>query len=297
MKKIIKVFLLTIFIVNIAFVNALADENHEKTIVECHKKFEVLDQIKSVREIWDYAYHNDKYVLPEEVEVKLIDEEKVNVPVIWEKEAVTDETGVFVYRGKVKDIDKKVTLRLFVIPKVTSVKNIDINMYVGDEYCLPEKVKVQYSDGTDGMEKVNWADNNLDIKTVGEYACKGEIEGYDGEVKADITVKSNFLLERTSPKQNEKNVELKFGYMSLIFSKDTVKSYEVNKIILKDENDVRIRIKRIVPGVTCKDYLLIIPNRPLDNKMEYTLFVPKGIIKSIDGEVYEEDIEVTFTMK
>jgi len=199
--------------------------------------------------------------------------------------------------GNVSGYDKKVTLNLIVFPKVVSVKDINVSLYVGDEYSLPKKVKVKYSDGTTGMEKINWTTNQLDIKKVGKYACEGKIDGYDKLIKANLIVKSNFLISHTYPSENEEIEKLKFGYMFLAFSKDTVRSYEVDRIILKDENGVRIRIKETQPGITMKNNFLIIPRRPLDSNTKYTLFVPKDLIKSADGEVYEKDIEIKFKTK
>lgn len=260
-------------------------------------KFKVICEIKNISQLRNATYHKDQYEAPEVVEAILENGEKVDVPVRWDEEIYTNKIGIFTYVGKVKGFDKKVTLTLRVLPKVISVKDLNISLYVGDEYSLPEKVEVKYSDGTTGIEKINWIDNQLDIKRVGEYACEGQICGYDNVVKANITVKSNFLLVQTYPKQNQKDYEMKVGYMGLIFSKDTVSCYEVDKIVLKDENGIRIRIKKTQPGINFKDNFLIIPSRPLDLNTKYTLFVPKGLIKSADGEIYEKDIEITFKTK
>lgn len=260
-------------------------------------KFKVFDEIKSVNQILKGTFHKDKFELPKEVVANLINGEEVNVPVIWDKEPVTDEIGKFFFKGKVDGFDKKVNLTLHVFPKVISVKDINVELYTGDEYSLPEEVEVEISDGTTVMKKVNWTNNNLNIRKVGEYLCEGQIIGYDGLLKAKVTVKSGFLLERTFPRQNEENVVLKYGYMDIIFSRDTVESYDVDKIILKDENGVRIKIKRTQPGVDYRNNFLIIPSRPLSSNMSYTLFIPKGLIKSVYGEVYNEDIEITFKTK
>lgn len=369
MKKIIRILLMTMFIMNIMVVNALADEINQKVAVESDKiwtisfnktvpeglleniivkdskdniidvslenkeekkiliyppqegyqpleeytlvvkstenglkedyelNFKIIYKIKNVIQLWDYTYHNNKYEVPKVAEAILENGKKVKVPVQWDEEILTNKIGYHTYVGKVKEYDNKVTLTLMVFPKVSSVKDINISLYVGDEYSLPEKVEVKYSDRTTGIEKINWIDNQLDIKKVGEYACEGQIDGYDYVIKANITVKSNFILEYTSPKQNQRDYEMKFNYMDLVFSKDTVTCYELDKIILEDENGVRIRIRETQPGVTAKDNFLIIPNRPLDPNTQYKLFVPKGLIEAADGEVYQKDIEITFKTK
>jgi len=260
-------------------------------------KFKVICEIKSVSQLWEYTYHNDEYEVPKVVQAILENGEKVNVPVQWDDQIITSEIGNFTYVGKVKGFDKKVTLTLMVVPKVVSVKDLNVSLYIGDEYDLPEKVEVTYSDGTTGIEKINWTYDELDFKKVGEYAYEGDIEGYDKAIKANITVKSNFLLSQTYPEHNQQDYKMKYNYMDLIFSKDTVTCYEVDKIILKDENGVRIKIKTTQPGRTMKNNFLIIPSRPLDGNTKYKLFVPKGLIKSEDGEVYQKDIEITFKTK
>ncbi|MCM1991639.1 Ig-like domain-containing protein [Oceanirhabdus seepicola] len=369
MKKIIRILLLTMFIMNIMIVNTLAEENHEKAVVKSDKiwtivfnkavpegvleniivkdskdkiinvsleikeekkiliyppeggyspleeytlvvkrtenglkedyefKFKISYRIKNVIQLWDFTYYNNEYEAPRVVEAILENGEKVNVPVRWDEEILTNEMGTFTYVGNVRGYNEKVTLKLIVFPKVVSVKDINVSLYVGDEYSLPKKLKVKYSDGTTGMEKINWTTNQLDIKKVGEYVCEGEIDGCDNVIKANITVKSNFLLSQTVPNQNQQDYKMKYNYMDLVFAKDTVRCYEVGKIILKDENGVRIKIKKTQPGITAKDNFLIIPSRPLDSNTKYTLFVPKGLIKAADGDVYQKDIEINFKTK
>ncbi len=369
MKKILRSLLFITFIMSIMFVNTLAEENNEVTVVKSDKvwtivfnktvsedmlenitvkdseekiinvsleikdekeiliyppegeyqpskeytifinkkenglkedyeiKFKVISEIKRVSQLWDYTFQDNEYEAPKVVEAILENGEKVNVPVEWDEEIVTNKIGDFTHVGKVKGFDKKVNLYLVVFPKVISVKDSHIRLYIGDDYSLPEKVEVKYLDGTTGMESVNWTNNELDIKKAGEYTCEGKIQGYDKLITANVIVESNFLISHTYPSENEEIQKLKFGYMDIVFSKDTIRSYDVDKIILKDQNGVRIRIKKTQPGVTAKNNFLIIPNRHLDSNTQYTLFVPNGLIKSADGEVYQKDIEIKFKTK
>lgn len=81
--------------------------------------------------LYDEVYQQDIYILPEEVEV-VVDNEKIKERVIWEKVAVTDTPGKYMYEGYTETHNYCVNLILNVKEnlykrKVGYIRNIYIN--------------------------------------------------------------------------------------------------------------------------------------------------------------------------
>lgn len=88
------------------------------------------------------------------------------------------------------------------LPKITSIDNVNISIYQGETYSLPEKVKVTFENNTSKDISVNWEINNIPVYSPGVYKIKGTLKEYSKELEAKVEIKA--LL-----KENLKEIALK----------------------------------------------------------------------------------------
>lgn len=89
----------------------------------------------------------------------------------------------------------------------------------------------------------------------------------------------------------------KYNYIVIGVTKDLAKKLSSSKVILKDEEEKKVSIKHFGRGSTVYHNLIISPRKALEGNKTYTLFIPTGTIKFENGEVCNEDINMTFTVK
>lgn len=88
------------------------------------------------------------------------------------------------------------------LPKVTSIDNLNISIYQGEPYSLPEKVKVTFENNSSKDISVNWENNNIPVYSSGVYKIKGTLKEYSKEVEANLEIKA-------LSKENLKEIALK----------------------------------------------------------------------------------------
>lgn len=86
----------------------------------------------------------------------------------------------------------------------------------------------------------------------------------------------------------------RFNYMILAFTKPLDPNFDLSNFVLTDQNNNIIPLAKVERACGCYDQLLITPSEKLAPNNTYTLSVPAGSIKSINNEVYNEDIIVEF---
>ena len=123
----------------------------------------------------------------------------------------------------------------------------------------------------------------------------------DGTHKSKVTdikdeLSSDFYITYMFPNDGDTDVYLKFGYLDIVFSENTIRCGELSRITLVDEEGNYINIKEAVPGMTAKNNFLIIPESRLKRGKSYTLLLLKGTIQSENGEYYNKNIYITFKM-
>lgn len=70
---------------------------------------------------------------------------------------------------------------------IKSIDNLEKNVYVGDDFALPEKVTAQMNDGTLKSVEITW-DREASTETAGTYAYTGYVDGYGKTVTYTLTV-------------------------------------------------------------------------------------------------------------
>jgi C1A family cysteine protease/C-terminal processing protease CtpA/Prc len=122
--------------------------------------------------------------------------------------------------------------------------------------------------------------------------ANGDIEAVRQVVKAEIKIESEFFIISREPY----NFVAKYNYLVISFSKDIAKTISKRNVTLTEEDGKKYCIDCFSRGCTCYYCLIIKPYKELE-KGKYSLFIPKGTIKSVDGEVYDEDICTEFLVK
>lgn len=113
-------------------------------------------------------------------------------------------------------------------------------------------------------------------------------------VQPELKVKSEFFI--TGKEKCKYNTKYTIKYLQMRFSKEIDAQISKINIKLTDESGKKYRIMRIERGVGAHKWLIITPYKELQ-KGKYTLFIPKGTIKSEDDDVYEDDISVEFIVE
>lgn len=257
--------------------------------------FNTENNIVEIENLVSTIYQYDNFELPKTVTAKFQDGTIKDISIKWSVDKPNaDKIGTVQYTGSVEGYPKDISLNLNIIPKVISVPDINITLYQSDYYSLPKSLVASMSDGTQGIVAVTWNSDSIDLSKTGIFNYEGTIDGYEKKVKFTVLIKSDFTINFMSPSNNQENVTLKFGYLDIVFSKNVVESKELDKFQLIDENGIKIGILKTQPGFTEKNNFLITPKRPLTANTKYTLFIPKGTIKSENGDIYNEDINISF---
>lgn len=128
MKSRIKIELIVFIMIILSFtVIKLGEKSNEATAVETNITKPSLKVIHLNEEI----YQGDTYILPEEIDVKIKDK-FIKDRVIWDKKAVTDTPGKYMYEGNMLKYNCYVNLTLsvkenFYQRKIGYIRNIYVN--------------------------------------------------------------------------------------------------------------------------------------------------------------------------
>lgn len=87
-------------------------------------------------------------------------------------------------------------------------------------------------------------------------------------------------------------------YFLLTFIKDLSKDIDGSKITAKDENEKKVEIRSAHGSGRDRFSSFIIETKnDLDQKITYTIFIPKNTIKFADGDIFDKDITITIPGK
>ena len=138
--------------------------------------------ITEVKSLSVTVQENQNYELPRIVEGKTDKGSWVQVPVDWNLDNVsTKEAGTYYYSGKVAGFTGSVELALTVESAPTTADSLTAEIILGNNYTLPERVTVSYSDKSTKEMPVKWSSNPTvsNLNKVGSYNFQGEVEGAD----------------------------------------------------------------------------------------------------------------------
>lgn len=119
----------------------------------------------------DEIYQGDIYILPEEGEV-VVNGEAVKDTIIWDKEAVTDTPGKYMYEGHTKLYNRDVNLTLNVKKNIYDRKIVYIrNIYEDEnsEYILIEFDEAEFYRGDKALEEAV-KDEQMVVDENGKYS-------------------------------------------------------------------------------------------------------------------------------
>lgn len=139
------------------------------------------------------------------------------------------------------------------------INDINLDIFVGDNFSLPETVKALQYDSTVTDLPVTWDKTQLDTKAKGVYSFKGKVERYNKDVLLTVNVKvgqeksNNTNLYYTSKDgaiiiQSDKNVTVKVG-STVTFVESTGKTCSIySNVFYKDG-----------PAEICREEYLNVP--------------------------------------
>ncbi|MGF7056724.1 stalk domain-containing protein [Brassicibacter mesophilus] len=96
------------------------------------------------------------------------------------------------------------------------------------------------------------------------------------------------------PQEFSEDAFLHWGYLDLVFDKEMTRIKDIEDIYLVDCFGERMSIEKVMPGVTIKTNLLIIPKKQLKLNTNYNLFIPASTLESKEGEMYKQDVNLHF---
>lgn len=148
--------------------------------------------IASLVQAADYVYANSEYVLPKTVYANMTDGTGQEVPVIWNIANLNiSKPGTYALTGKVDGTSLPAKLSLTVRPEILSIQPAAATFgYMNNtDYDLPDKVKVNLSDGTTEDAAVVWNMTGVDFSQAGVYSVWGVINGTTLTTELSFTVK------------------------------------------------------------------------------------------------------------
>ncbi|MCM1044620.1 MAG: Ig-like domain-containing protein [Candidatus Gastranaerophilales bacterium] len=140
--------------------------------------------------------HGDMLKLPENVEVEWMNTTKTKVVITWDTSGLdTDTIGDYTLQGAVKNSEDKRPIVVHVVENyITSVpKAYGEVIYMSTDVAaqIPATIPANYAAGDQQEVSVTWdADSVSAINSgeIGTYSITGTVDGYEGEVTADIKV-------------------------------------------------------------------------------------------------------------
>lgn len=141
--------------------------------------------------------------------------------------------------------EDKTGLRWFGVDSVIKeIKNVDISIFRGEPYSLPEGVIGDMSDGTQLYLPVTWKSNEVDTNRVGAYNYRGLVPNYNKDVNLNL-----YIVERDTTNSNIanfSNVVEKDGYIYYRNYVDgglyKIKTDGTGRMKLSDHSPIRINI-------------------------------------------------------
>jgi len=134
------------------------------------------------------------YELPKTATAKMSDGTTKEVALTWTPASVdTTIAGNYEYTATVQGYNGSVKLHLAVKSKQAQIVKLEYtNLYytadIGESYTLPKSMTAKMSDGTTKEVALTWTPALVDTSAPGYYIYRAIVEGYDGSVKAHITV-------------------------------------------------------------------------------------------------------------
>jgi hypothetical protein len=249
----------------------------------------IINIYSNINDLYKTVINNEKYSLPETITASMTNGTTTEAGITWDTSDLdTGKTGTIIVEGTVVGYEGRIKDTINIISTITSIQDKSFVITEGDEYTLPKTVQATMSDGVIKDVEILWNPAKLDLSKVGTIDVIGKVEGYDKDIHWIINVKTNFTLTANATNYSQ------WGYIPISFSKNILTCANVNKIILTDENGVKINIKSGVPGNPDKFCFLIFPSHDLQKNMKYTITIPKDTIQSENGEYYSEDIIINF---
>lgn len=131
---------------------------------------------------------------PEKIKANMNDGSTIEVPIIWNSTEVDSAVpGVYKFVGSIANCEITVNFIVTVIKiqtQIVSIEPTEFNATVeqGSNYELPKTVTAKMSDGTTEEAALTWTPALVDTSVPGDYIYSAFAEGYDGSIKAYITV-------------------------------------------------------------------------------------------------------------
>lgn len=142
-------------------------------------------EIVSVETVTDEVEVGADYTFPEKVKAVLDNGSETELPITWSAhEADTSTVQELEFTGTVEGYDGEVKLILSVKPlSITNCETIDVYLERTED-SMPERIRVQYSNGKYGYEHVTWHDIDRTAQVV--QTVTGNISGYSEPVEANV---------------------------------------------------------------------------------------------------------------
>lgn len=245
--------------------------------------------ISSVDDINVTINAKEKYALPEVLKAVTNEGVEKECPVKWDTASIdTYKSGNYVYEGTIIGYSKKVKLNITINPVIESIDDLNLTLYTGDKYSIPNTIIAKMSDNTEKSVPVTWTPPTVDFNKVGQVTLIGKVEGYNHDIKYNFTIKSDIQIRGTDSKLSL------LSFIPIDFTKDVIPCKRTDKIILQGEDGVIIPIISSQNAINYKFRLVLFPSHNLQKGFKYKLTIPKETIETTQGRLNEEDIIFEF---
>ena len=143
-----------------------------------------------------YTKVGEEPVLPVTVRTNYNDGSYATAPVVWDEydKSLLEQAGSFIIEGTVPETTLKASVEVNVIvPTITEIKTIDINVEPGFVPNITKTVTAVYNDGMlpDEQVAVTWEDIDPSLyENEGAFTIQGDVEGTDIKAVANINVRN-----------------------------------------------------------------------------------------------------------
>lgn len=142
---------------------------------------------------------------------------------------------------KISFLDKNLYDWKYKYPKSTiqSIQDISNTINKGEQFTLPDKVKVNYSDNTSDLVPVVWNPTEINTEAPGNYTFEGTVTGYDKTVKLNLIIydnSSSTIIQNNVTKLTDYLPNIVNGEKGVTFQ--TRDQYGIYKNMIKVDKDV-----------------------------------------------------------
>lgn len=120
--------------------------------------------------------------------------------------------------------ERSIKLTINVLPRIISIKDINVSIVQEEEFVFPLKVEAVMSDESTKEVEVNWNTDKANTKVPGTYNYEGKVEGYEKKLHLNLTVAPKPPTAHAVTKLD------KIGYIKKVYEKGTKGFLQIDEV-------------------------------------------------------------------